>query len=155
VTSKVRNVLSSPVYLLQLVTAAIMLAFTLVCRAMLWLRRGCGEHVLWPILVAKRTIQGVPVWSVMDLVHLGKQPASAKALAIANADPRLMRVTCSCGGKKCIGYAYGPRVMTIAADQSEATNALLREIDQAVKGDQPIDVASTNDNDISTPPSST
>jgi hypothetical protein len=100
-TKHLRHVLSWPLIVLQFLVAYLFQGFGWVVRMLYRLQRGGTPHVYWPIVVAKRIVRGEHRWQVQDCLALGIQPKTDEERARADADTRLLKLSCVCGKPNC------------------------------------------------------
>jgi hypothetical protein len=96
-----RNVLSWPLVTVQFLAVVVFYSFGVFARLLVRLHAGSLPHIYVPIIRAKRWVRGEPSWQVQDCLHLGLQPRTEEERARADADERLLKLSCVCGLPEC------------------------------------------------------
>src|SRR5262245_31772086 len=107
-----------PVYLLQVAFMAIYFTLHKVSQFSVLAALFVMRRLYYPVVVLRRMIMGEPAWKVIDL-EIGQQPKTPEAMAIADADPNLMKLpSCNCGfgAPFCGGKTCGAKPIYTRAD---------------------------------------
>lgn len=109
VVRRIRSILSWPLLAFQL----LIFGLAMVSWALQWVLGFVNAHlrihVYYVTRVGRRLVAGEPAFQFEDL-RIGMQPIGKRARALADADPRVMKIDCPCNGKFCPGVRYVPRM---------------------------------------------
>jgi len=117
--SKLRFALSTPFILANIILAVILViapaeGMKHLQRGVKWCGQQASQHILRPIVMAIRLIQGTPTWLPTDL-NLGWQPMTRHQEQLAKRADDVVMIHCTCKRRGCMNGRFVLRPFQLQA----------------------------------------